>query len=38
LLAQQYAKGKALEVATMLEIDAVINPCDTRKTIANALS
>lgn len=38
LLAQQYEKGKAIEVATMLEIDAVIHPCNTRKTIVAALS
>ncbi|MGK0372396.1 MAG: acetyl-CoA carboxylase carboxyltransferase component [Glaciecola sp.] len=38
LLAKQYEKGKALEVATMLEIDAVIDPCDTRRTLANALN
>lgn len=37
LLAHQYEKGKAIEVATMLEIDAVIQPNDTRKTIASAL-
>ena len=38
LLAHQYQKGKAIEVATMLEIDAVINPLDTRATIISALS
>jgi len=37
LLAQQYQKGKAIEVATMLEIDAVIQPGDTRKVITAAL-
>ncbi|WP_371193285.1 acyl-CoA carboxylase subunit beta [Glaciecola sp. SC05] len=37
LLAQQYEKGKAIEVATMLEIDAVIEPSDTRSTIIAAL-
>jgi acetyl-CoA carboxylase carboxyltransferase component len=38
LLAKQYHKGKALEVATMLEIDAVIDPCETRSTIIRALT
>jgi len=37
LLAQQYEKGKALEVATMLEIDAVIEPRDTREIVLAAL-
>jgi len=37
LLAQQYEKGKALEVATVLEIDAVIEPRDTRKIVLAAL-
>ena len=37
LLATQYEKGKALEVASVLEIDAVIEPCETRKMIAAAL-
>jgi acetyl-CoA carboxylase carboxyltransferase component len=38
LLAKQYEKGKALEVATVLEIDAVIEPSETRKTLVAALS
>jgi acetyl-CoA carboxylase carboxyltransferase component len=38
LLAQQYQKGKAVEVATVLEIDAVIEPRDTRKILKAALS
>ncbi|GAC28719.1 acyl-CoA carboxylase subunit beta [Brumicola pallidula] len=38
LLAQQYQKGKALEVATVLEIDAVIEPRDTRKIVLAALN
>lgn len=33
LLAQQYENGKALEVASVLEIDAVIEPLDTRKVL-----
>ena len=37
LLAQQYEKGKALEVATVLEIDAVIEPRDTREIVLAAL-
>lgn len=37
LLAQQYEKGKALEVATVLEIDAVIEPNETRHTLIAAL-
>lgn len=38
LLAQQYDKGRAIEVATTLEIDAVIEPQDTRKMLISALS
>ncbi len=38
LLAQQYQKGKAVEVATVLEIDAVIEPRDTRKILKAALT
>jgi acetyl-CoA carboxylase carboxyltransferase component len=38
LLAQQYQKGRALEVATVLEIDAVIDPRDTRKILLAALN
>jgi acetyl-CoA carboxylase carboxyltransferase component len=37
LLAQQYEKGKAIEVASVLELDAVIFAQDTRKTIVAAL-
>ena len=37
LLAEQYQKGQAQEVASVLEIDAVIAPEDTRKTILLAL-
>lgn len=38
LLAQLYEKGKALEAAAHLEIDAVIDPVDTREQLINALS
>lgn len=37
LLAEQYKKGQAQEVASVLEIDAVIAPEDTRKTLILAL-
>ncbi|MFT5543215.1 MAG: acetyl-CoA carboxylase carboxyltransferase component [Glaciecola sp.] len=37
LLAQQYDKGRALEVASVLEIDAVIEPCETRDVLIAAL-
>lgn len=38
LLAQQYERGRAAEVASVLEIDAVINPVDTRATLAALLT
>lgn len=38
LLAQQYQRGQATEVASVLEIDAVIDPADTRKTLATLLN
>jgi acetyl-CoA carboxylase carboxyltransferase component len=38
LLAQQYQKGQAQEVASVLEIDAVIEPADTRRTLLLALN
>ena len=38
LVAEMYEKGSALEVASVLEIDTVIDPADTRKTISAALS
>ena len=38
LLAEQYRRGQATEVATVLEIDAVIDPADTRATIISALT
>lgn len=37
LLASQYQRGQAIEVASLLEIDAVIDPADTRATLINAL-
>lgn len=37
LLAQQYARGQAVEVATLLEIDAVIDPADSRRVILAGL-
>jgi acetyl-CoA carboxylase carboxyltransferase component len=37
LVAEMYEKGKATEVASLLEIDAVIDPADTRDTICKAL-
>jgi acetyl/propionyl-CoA carboxylase alpha subunit/acetyl-CoA carboxylase carboxyltransferase component len=37
LLGNLYAVGKAINVATMLEIDAVIDPADTRHWIARGL-
>lgn len=37
LLAQQYARGQAMEVASVLEIDAVIDPNDTRQQLVCAL-
>jgi acetyl-CoA carboxylase carboxyltransferase component len=33
-----YAKGRATEAASYLEIDAVIEPQDTRRVIAEALN
>lgn len=37
LLAQQYERGQATEVASVLEVDAVINPVDTRKVLIEAI-
>lgn len=37
LLGELYEKGKALEAAAHLEIDAVIDPADTREQLINAL-
>jgi len=38
LLAEHYAKGQAQEVASVLEIDAVIDPADTRQTLLLAFN
>ena len=38
LVSNMYDAGKAVEVASFLEIDAVIDPADTRKVILKALS
>jgi acetyl-CoA carboxylase carboxyltransferase component len=38
LLAQAYQRGQASEVASVLEIDAVIDPKDTRATVIRALA
>jgi acetyl-CoA carboxylase carboxyltransferase component len=37
LLAQEYAKGSALNMAATLEIDAVIDPADTRDWLFKGL-
>jgi acetyl-CoA carboxylase carboxyltransferase component len=37
LLAQQYERGQATEVASVLEIDAVIDPADTRAALATLM-
>ncbi len=38
LVAQLYEKGRAVEAATHLEIDAVIEPADTRRMVSRALA
>lgn len=38
LVAAQYARGKAINMAAMLEIDAVIDPADTRHWLARGLA
>ena len=38
LVAQEYAKGKAINAAETLEFDEVIDPVDTRKRIVTALN
>ena len=38
LLAKLYDKGRAIEAATHLEIDAVIDPADTRRHASRALA
>jgi len=37
LVAEQYAKGKAVEMAATLEIDAVIDPAETRRWLCATL-
>jgi acetyl-CoA carboxylase carboxyltransferase component len=38
LLAQQYAHGEAMHMAGTLEIDAVIDPADTRAWLSRGLA
>jgi acetyl-CoA carboxylase carboxyltransferase component len=38
LVARQYANGAAIPMATTLEIDAVIDPAETRRWIAQGLA
>jgi acetyl-CoA carboxylase carboxyltransferase component len=38
LVAKSYEIGKSTEAASHLEIDAVIDPADTRRVIINALA
>jgi acetyl-CoA carboxylase carboxyltransferase component len=38
LVDQQYRNGEALNMATTLEIDAVIDPADTRSWLVNGLA
>ena len=38
LVAAQYAKGRAINMAATLEIDAVIDPADTRRWVATILA
>jgi acetyl-CoA carboxylase carboxyltransferase component len=38
LLAKQYANGQATQMAATLEIDAVIDPADTRAWLARGLA
>ena len=38
LVAQQYQHGEAMNMATALEIDAVIDPADTRAWLARGLA
>ena len=37
MLAQEYAKGSAINMAATLEIDAVIDPADTRDWLVKGL-
>ena len=38
LVAEQYEKGKAINLAATLEIDAVIDPAESRRWIASVLA
>ena len=38
LLAKQYERGKAIEVASVLELDDVIDPAQTRDRLATLLA
>jgi acetyl-CoA carboxylase carboxyltransferase component len=38
LVAQLYERGKAINMASYLEVDAVIDPADTRKWIMQGLT
>ena len=38
LVAQQYQRGEAMNMASSLEIDAVIDPADTRAWLARGLA
>jgi len=38
LLAEQYAKGKAVNAAAVFELDDVIDPADTRRWIVDAFT
>ena len=38
LVEEQYAKGKAMNMAAHLEIDAVIDPAETRDWLARGLA
>ncbi|HEY2254478.1 MAG TPA: biotin carboxylase, partial [Variovorax sp.] len=38
LVAQQYANGEAIHMAQTLEIDAVIDPADTRSWLVRGLA
>ena len=38
LVAAAYERGKAINVATLFEIDDVIDPADTRKILTSALT
>ena len=37
LVSEQYRRGQAIEVASTLEVDAVIDPIETRATLARCL-